>query len=96
MILRTHFDNWMTACEEMNRSNLFFSFPMKLNILADFQDSDLKEMMDLRIKYSGLGSYDDPIEVNRFTFVNYVLRIILSFKTILRVIVVLSLGPQQP
>ena len=68
MILRTHFDNWMTACEEMNRSNLFFSFPMKLNILADFQDSDLKEMMDLRIKYSGLGSYDDPIEVNRHEY----------------------------
>ena len=41
---------------------------MKLNILADFQDSDLKEMMDLRIKYSGLGSYDDPIEVNRHEY----------------------------
>ena len=62
-MVRMHFDNWKSVCEDMSWKSNFLSFPLKLNILADFEDTDLEAMMDLTIKYSGLGSYYDPIEI---------------------------------
>ena len=39
----------------------YLQFPLKASIYADFNENDLEEMMAMKITYSNLGSYAEPI-----------------------------------
>ena len=45
---------------------------MGLSILSDFKDEDLETMMDLGVKYSGEGSYAEPVSFTEHSLNDYV------------------------
>ena len=56
-----HLNDYVETCEEMYKKAPYLQFPLKALIYADFSENDLEEMMELKINYSNLGSYADPI-----------------------------------
>ena len=64
LIFSTSYLDYQISCEEMNEKSSFLSFPLSLNILADYKTSDILKMMDLKIKYLGVGSYYEPLDVD--------------------------------
>ena len=59
---RNHYDDYRESCEEIEKKARYRSYPMAYSILSDFSEDDLREMMDLGVKYSGEGSYMEPAE----------------------------------
>ena len=63
IIYSTYYHDYQISCEEMNDKSNFLAFPLSLNILADYKVSEILEMMDLKVKYLGFGSYYEPLDV---------------------------------
>ena len=62
LMFRDYYENYKESCEEIEEKSRYRSYPMAYSILSDFREEDLREMMDLGVKYSGEGSYMDPAE----------------------------------
>ena len=56
-----HLNDYVETCEEMYKKAPYLQFPLRTSIYADFSEDDLEKMMELKINYSNLGSYADPI-----------------------------------
>ena len=62
-ITRTYFEHYLRSCQFIDAKSLYRSYNMDLSILSDFDEDDLKEMMDLSKTYTGDGSSFDPVPV---------------------------------
>ena len=60
----------MASCELIDAKSLYRSYFMDLSILSDFDTEDLEEMMDLSKKYTGEGSYYEPVPVDEENYEN--------------------------
>ena len=68
-ICREHYENFLSFCLKINKVLGYKDYDVDYSILSDFKPSDLEQMMDLGVKYSGLGSYFEPVEITNETFV---------------------------
>ena len=57
---RKYYNNFYHACKQIEKKAEYRNYPMALSILSDFYDEDLETMMDLGVKYTGLGSFAIP------------------------------------
>ena len=57
---RKYYKNFYHACKQIEKKAEYRNYPMALSILSDFYDEDLETMMDLGVKYTGLGSFANP------------------------------------
>ena len=57
---RKYYKNFYHACKQIEKKAEYRNYPMALSILSDFYDEDLETMMDLGVKYTGLGSFAIP------------------------------------
>ena len=74
-ICREHYENFLSFCLKINKVLGYKDYDVDYSILSDFKPSDLEQMMDLGVKYSGSGSYFEPVEITNETFVqDYVTR----------------------
>ena len=64
----THLDDYVETCEEMYKKAPYLQFPLKASIYADFSENDLEEMMKLKITYSNMGSYAEPVTPSKKEF----------------------------
>ena len=75
LIFREHYEDFLSFCLKINKIFGYKDYDVDYSILSDFKPSDLEQMMDLGVKYSGLGSYFEPVEITNDTFVqDYVTR----------------------
>ena len=75
LIFREHYEDFLSFCLKINKIFGYKDYDVDYSILSDFKPSDLEQMMDLGVKYSGLGSYFEPVEITNETFVqDYVTR----------------------
>ena len=61
-ICREHYENFLSFCLKINKVLGYKDYDVDYSILSDFKPSDLEQMMDLGVKYSGSGSYFEPVE----------------------------------
>ena len=74
-LCREHYENFLSFCLKINKVLGYKDYDVDYSILSDFKPSDLEQMMDLGVKYSGSGSYFEPVEITNETFVqDYVTR----------------------
>ena len=62
---RTYYSYYEVTCKDMDRRAPYVKYPTGLSIYADFREQDLLDMMDLNVKYSGMGSYYEAIEASK-------------------------------
>ena len=65
---RKHFAFFEQSCLEILNKARYRRYPIDFSILSDFDDEDLKGLMDIGTKYSGLGSDTDAVTVKNETF----------------------------
>ena len=65
---RNHFDFFEQSCLEILNKARYRRYPIDFSILSDFDDEDLKGLMEIGTKYSGLGSDTDAVTVKNETF----------------------------
>ena len=61
-MFRLHHEDYKKSCEEIHEKARYRNYPMGFSILSDFKEEDLRDMMDLGVKYSGEGSFAEPAE----------------------------------
>ena len=66
---REHYENFLNFCQNFNKVLGYRDYDLDYSILSDFKPSDLEQMMNLGVKYSGLGSYYEPVEIVKESFV---------------------------
>ena len=64
VICRIHYDDYHASCEMASRKSRSLVFRLDETIYLDFSESYLEEMMDTTTKYTGVGSYCDPVDPN--------------------------------
>ena len=65
---RKHFAFFEQSCLEILNKARYRRYPIDFSILSDFDDEDLKGLMEIGTKYSGLGSDTDAVTVKNETF----------------------------
>ena len=62
LICRTFYSSYEDTCKELEKRAPYIKYPTGLSIYADFHEQDLVDMMDLTVKYLGMGSYHEAID----------------------------------
>ena len=65
---RNHYDFFEKSCLEILNKARYRRYPVDFSVLSDFDDEDLKGLMDIGTKYSGLGSDTDAVTPTQDSF----------------------------
>ena len=65
---RNHYEFFEKSCLEILNKARYRRYPVDFSVLSDFDDEDLKGLMDIGTKYSSQGSYADAETVNNEHF----------------------------
>ena len=65
---RNHYEFFEKSCLEILNKARYRRYPVDFSVLSDFDDEDLKGLMDIGTKYSSQGSYADAVTPTQESF----------------------------